>query len=485
MATNTFNRSHVYDLLKDEMGSPVRNRKELLDLMRSEGEEYGYNPKRIDPYYGSQINLQMPTDLVNRAGIYLAPTHGAVPDEVKDSYLEQMLDHYTNAEPFQHTLVPQGWEEGPQRGHGPAGFTAPPRYVHTSTDYRPEGMPEHLSYGDVGPDYITMMNIMKAQDDPHFNIGFMGEEYMKEVPRTGAYYSDIDQTIALNPYDALDFTDPSVDAAFSLGAGKPRTLKDLKEGEMKFNFLEDTPYVDVKHRSDHYINQDIDIENWKKRRQRNVLAHEMGHYGTLYDQNTPNWVGLFGKDMTTNKFNFPHNTRNINMTRWGPHDQGSFWRSPIPDEDVMDVKGHNQAYWVGRTHDWRDNDPGKGMYLTKQGAENYAAWDAAAKNYIRNGPVESASTPQQRPSGPIESQRGAGRRPRHHSFNAGGIAGLPGQWTPSMSESEEEEYNIRPFQLDPGIMSIDDLEDLFEEAGLDKSIIRKLINSGGLSQLIS
>ena len=433
MATNTFNRSHIYDLLKDEMGSPVRNRKKLLDLMRAEGEEYGYNPKRKDPYYGSQINLQMPTDLVNRSGIYQAPTHGAVPDEVKDSYLEQMMEYYTNADPFQHKLISKGWEEGPQRGRGPAGFTAPPRYIHTSTDYRPEGMPQHLSYGDVGPDYITMMNIMKAQDDPHFNIGFMGEDYMKSKypeddkffkgqPSTGAYYSDIDQTIALNPYKALDFTDPSVDAAFSLGAGKPRTLKDLEEGEMKFKFLEDTPYVEVKHISDNYKNQDIEIENRKKRNQRNILAHEMGHYGTLYDQNTPNYVGLYGKEMTTNKFNFPHNTKNINMTRWGPHDQGSFWRRPIPDEDIMDVKGHNQAYWVGRTHDWRGRDAGKGMYLTKPGAENYAAWDAAAQNYIRNGPVQSTST-QQQPSGPIKSQRGAGRRPRHH-FNTGGIVSI-------------------------------------------------------------
>ena len=81
-------------------------------------------------------------------------------------------------------------------------------------------------------------------------------------------------------------------------------------------------------------------------------------------------------------------------------------------------------------------------------------------------------------------QQGPAGGPRPH-FNTGGIAGLPGQWTPSMSESEEEEYNIRPLQLDPGFMSIEDLEDLFEEAGLDKSIIYKLINSGGLSQLIS
>ena len=77
------------------------------------------------------------------------------------------------------------------------------------------------------------------------------------------------------------------------------------------------------------------------------------------------------------------------------------------------------------------------------------------------------------------------RNPRQHHFNTGGIAGLPGQWTPSMSESEEEEYDIRPLQLDPGIMSIEDLEDLFEEAGLDKRIIYELINTGGLSQLIS
>jgi hypothetical protein len=69
-------------------------------------------------------------------------------------------------------------------------------------------------------------------------------------------------------------------------------------------------------------------------------------------------------------------------------------------------------------------------------------------------------------------------------FNAGGIAGLPGQWTPSMSESEEEEYDIRPLQLDPGIMSIEDLEDLFEEVGLDKRLIYNLINTGGLSQFV-
>jgi len=89
----------------------------------------------------------------------------------------------------------------------------------------------------------------------------------------------------------------------------------------------------------------------------------------------------------------------------------------------------------------------------------------------------------QRPTGDSTANMPA-RRPTHH-FNQGGIAGLSGQWTPSLVESEEEEYNIKPLQLDPGIMSLEDLADLFEEAGLDKSIIYKLINSGGLSQLLS
>ena len=81
----------------------------------------------------------------------------------------------------------------------------------------------------------------------------------------------------------------------------------------------------------------------------------------------------------------------------------------------------------------------------------------------------------------VYQEQGPAGGPRRQ-FNEGGIAG---QWTPSIGESDEEIFDIQPFQLDPGIMSIEDLEDLFEEAGLDKSIIYKLINSGGLSQLLS
>ena len=70
-------------------------------------------------------------------------------------------------------------------------------------------------------------------------------------------------------------------------------------------------------------------------------------------------------------------------------------------------------------------------------------------------------------------------------YNDGGIAGLAGQWSPSTIIGDEETFDIKSLGLDPGIMSIEDLEDLFEEAGLDKRIIYELINSGGLSQLVS
>jgi hypothetical protein len=84
----------------------------------------------------------------------------------------------------------------------------------------------------------------------------------------------------------------------------------------------------------------------------------------------------------------------------------------------------------------------------------------------------------------ILNQNSQPKPPSHH-FDEGGIVGLPGQWSPSTIIGDEETFDIGPLQLDPGIMSIDDLEDLFEEAGLDKRIIYQLINTGGLSQLVS
>jgi len=84
----------------------------------------------------------------------------------------------------------------------------------------------------------------------------------------------------------------------------------------------------------------------------------------------------------------------------------------------------------------------------------------------------------------VYQEQGPAGGPRRR-FNEGGIAGLPGPWSPSTILGDEETFDIKTLGLDPGIMSIDDLEDLFEEAGLDKRIIYDLINTGGLSQLVS
>ena len=396
----------------------TQERINLLNSMREAGAEWGWNPMMTEPYYAGKIDPQ--SSYITRAGVYKAPTHGAVPESVEDSYLQQMLEYYKNAGPFQHALIPQEWEEGT-------------RYVSAPMDH---------PGGDVGPDYITMMNIMKAQEDPYFGIGFMGEDYMKASPSSGGYFDPISQTVALNPYNTLDFADPSVDAAFSLGAGKPRTLEDLEEGEKKLKFLEDR---EINHISDKFINEDRYTE-------RGGLAHELDHAFTKFKSNTPEYVNQFvGKNISPNKFTYPYNTSDVNLTG------GKGGRGRV--NDLQGIEGHNEAYWIGRGHHY--SGKGRGMHLNQDAASNYAAKVDAAKSYIDSN----------RP-------RGTAR------FNTGGIAGLPGQWTPSMSESEEEEYNIRPLQLDPGIMSIEDLEDLFEEAGLDKRLIYNLINTGGLSQFV-
>ena len=48
------------------------------------------------------------------------------------------------------------------------------------------------------------------------------------------------------------------------------------------------------------------------------------------------------------------------------------------------------------------------------------------------------------------------------SLNSGGIAGLPGQWSPPTIEGDEETFDIKTLGLDTGIMSIDDLDELFD-----------------------
>jgi len=423
-------------------------------------------PERMD--WGSNNNYGLSDVEALRHFDSRYSKHGAVPENVKQSYLDDMLDYYGNTN-MQHMLVPQKYTDFDEMENVKARGAGKPVTLNMvdKTRYVPaEGA---VDMGHMGPDYITMMNIMKGQKDKDFDIGFMSEDYMKRAydpddvipgtdlpsyegkPNVGAYFQSKDQAIGLNPYDILDFSDPRVDRAFSQGAGKPRTLGDLEGTSLQ-------------------IGEGTDPWNL------NVLAHELGHYGTNYG-----WYNK-GKD----KFNMPNIITDENMTRY------------VEDERIMGTPGHNEAYWIGRRHDpyyWkndlRDQPRHGNMNLTEAAATNIRDWTTEAKQHVDRAnqprsvadytPPSGASdfgTPNFAPSNTTPS------RSRHH-FNTGGIAGLPGQWTPSMAESEEEDYNIRPLQLDPGIMSIEDLEDLFEEVGLDKRIIYNLINTGGLSQLVS
>jgi hypothetical protein len=164
---------------------------------------------------------------------------------------------------------------------------------------------------------------------------------------------------------------------------------------------------------------------------RNVVSHEIGHYGSLWGRNNPKY-----ENITANKFEFPNWTRNVNMTKFSPSDPGGNYA--IEDKDIQDFQGHNMAYWVGRAHDesWnpktlefetgltRDRD----MYLTKEGAQNYGAWKHNAQQYIERGGPEPPDTsffrgadPAKTFTRPASGPRGPGR---HHARNTGGLVSL-------------------------------------------------------------
>jgi len=85
------------------------------------------------------------------------------------------------------------------------------------------------------------------------------------------------------------------------------------------------------------------------------------------------------------------------------------------------------------------------------------------------------------PEAYIQEQMALGNPPNINTglFNRGGIASLqyggqPGPFSDPTTVTEEETYDIQPLQMDPGIMGIGDLEDLFEEAKVKESIYDKL-----------
>ena len=69
----------------------VEERKFWLDIMRRGGQTYGWDPDAKE-YYEKKDRSQY--------------DHGAVPENIKQSMLSGMLDHYGNVN-MQHMLVPE------------------------------------------------------------------------------------------------------------------------------------------------------------------------------------------------------------------------------------------------------------------------------------------------------------------------------------------------------------------------------------------
>jgi|TARA_R110002020_G_scaffold64265_1_gene170627 hypothetical protein len=345
--------------------------------------------------------------------IYLGDTewykHGAVPEGIKQDMLQEMLDYYEDKS-MQHMLVP---EQYPDFEKVSPGVDLPKDWEAVNkTRYVPaEGA---VDMGHMGPDYTTINNIQKAMNDPDFDIGFMTEDYMKNR-NSGAYYLGSNmQDIALNPYHMLDFSDPNVGKAFSQAAGKPRTYEDLKNASLKIGAP--TPGT--------LTNDEI-------------IAHELGHYGTWYDRN-------YGDKY---KMEYPE-TMNINMA------------PGIPDEKIMDIEGHNEAYFLGRRHNPFSYNSNLNMNLNRKAADNIRNWtnysrgeieqrtntgtrnvrdqhveDWSDKGVGHNWGMFRSGTPTFAPSHNIPSQPSphrnftpsntvAPRQPRPHNFNTGGIVSL-------------------------------------------------------------
>ena len=315
-----------------------------------------------------------------------------------------------------------------------------------------------LFKGNLGPrEYggsgIGIMNTADAYKDidrgtAEANVG--GVNVGKELTGAGGFYSG---DIILNPANVVKKypTAPmGPDSEWDFFGPKEQNIKKAKDFD----------------------------DNWNMYR---ILPHETGHHKArrdrFYDWGDPNpgayLEGIGKKDYYSDFERHPmmHTMDRLLHNKTGQHSLSKTqYQNFLHNQERAMRHSTNRGY--DHEEDWRNEEALGGH------------WGSGRSRIENTGrPMyQSASSRAIEPTLPPNTA--PDRSPRRHHFNTGGIAGLPGQWTPSMSESEEEDYNIRPLQLDPGFMSIEDLEDLFEEAGLDKSIIYKLINSGGLSQFV-
>ena len=320
------------------------------------------------------------------------------------------------------------------------------------------------NFKEYGGD-IRMMNTADAYKDidkwikdpegnyirnPEANVG--GVNVGETLSGTGGYFKSSTGNITLNPANV-------VKKYPTAPMGPDSEWEFLGPNEVNVN----TPYFDP-------------LKIWNLGR---ILPHETGHFQEDADV-------IMGWDE-------PNPGAYLEGNRWGSY------TSPYHPR----MHGMDASQWDWRSADWEDRSLSKTQFANLQAAQQKGLesslnkiywgddktfeqdWERAGQGFGGSGRSrtdDKGRSTYQSPASKDPDRPGPGR----HHFDTGGIAGLPGgQWSSSVIEGDEEIYDIKPLQMDPGIMSIDDLEDLFEEAGLDKRIIYQLINTGGLSQLVS
>ena len=323
------------------------------------------------------------------------------------------------------------------------------------------------NFKDYGGD-IRMMNTADAYKDidrgsEGANVG--GVNVGADPTGTGGYFSPGSKNITLNPANV-------VKKYPTAPMGPDSEWEFLGPNEVNVN----TPYFDP-------------LRVWNLGR---ILPHETGHLQEDTDEimgwDEPNPGAYLEGNRWGNYADHPRHPRmhGMDASQWDWRDDN--WKNKsLSKTQFANLKADqarsmqeslNRPYWGDDKtfeQDWERAGQGFGGSGRSREGRSGMWQDPSTTNTLREQAIQNQY---QQPSSPHFDEGGIVGLPD------GGIAGLPGQWSPATIEGGEETFDLRSLGLDPGILSIEDLEDLFEQVGLDKSIIHKLINTGGLSQLV-
>ena len=291
------------------------------------------------------------------------------------------------------------------------------------------------------------------------NVG--GMNVGDEPTSVGGFYSPYHESVTLNPANV-------VKKYPTAPMGPDSEWEFLGPNEVNVN----TPYFDP-------------LQIWNMGR---ILPHETGHFQEYLDElwgwEEPNPGAYLEGTKYGHYADHPRHPRMHMMARaqWdgrADNDKSLSKRQFAnlkADQARSMEESLNRQYWGDHfEQDWERAEQGFGGSGRSREGSTAGMWqDPRTTNTVREQAIQNQyRQPSTTPS-----------KTTSHHFDEGGIVELPGQWSPSIIEADEETFDIKSLGLDPGIMSIDDLEDLFEEVGLDKKLIHDLINTGGISQLV-